>query len=1164
MSLAGAVTGALGEMLAPLAVALAGDPDDLAVLLADLGWTVEVTAEQVPAVAAVLPVGDQVVDLLGLLDRHEAGTLETGDFIEVGVPLAAAVLTAIDSLRTLSAGGVAGLAAPLDDPATWAAIGLDLPEYLFLRWVRLHHPVAFAVLVLVGAVEATERGGDLPPAYALSWSALGSVLTDPSGHLAEVYRWDGSFDHVRLLTALDGLARATGTDGRLAPLRDSLAETHYAGPVPADVLELGVPLHHGAVPGDLGYFLLGLLAAPVPESGGGAPDGVLVTHEVAGTADAAVDLGGGWTLALAGTADGSGTLGLVVHPSGVTLAGGAATVGVSVGLTGRPDQPWSLLGDRDGTRLELRAVELEIAVGGSAAEPDLVLSAGSGADGLALVIEPGEGDSFLAGVLGDAALALTAGLSLRWSSAAGFTLGGQVGFVVTIPLDLQLGPVRVDELRVALAGGDTGGSVEVTTTGSLTLGPIIGVVQDIGVRAALTPVPDGPGGFGPVDVELAFRPPTGLGIGVDAEGIVTGGGFLSLDSDAGRYAGVAQLAMLGLGITAVGIVQTELPDDPDGWSFFLSVMADFTPIQLGFGFTLNGVGGFMGLHRTLDEVALVEGVREGRLDSLMFPEDPLTDAVQILADIEAYFPTLADHHAFGAMVKIGWGTPTLITAEVGAILTVPDFRLALIGELSCVLPDPEAALIELHMGVIGIIDVAEATLTIAASTYDSQLVGVALSGDMAMYLSLGAAPYFLFSVGGFSPGWSPPSTVPSSLHDLRRMAASIDLAPVLEVGIDTYVAVTPNTLQFGAEVYAVARMHALGVDFSADGSFGFDVQITFSPFLIAADMHAGVAIRAEGEALLSAQLRLHLEGPDPWSGSGYAEFRFLGRDCEFRVEVGGEVAGDPADTVSLWPELEHALTDPGNWTAAASLAAMPDVCLRPLDPTVEPGLWLAPDSRIEVRQSVLPLNRDIEAYGALVPTGEDRFDVAAAGLVAGTGTAWQPVLDWFAPAQFTRLSPAERLSAPSFELMDAGVSLTGTGWTAPTAAANVTSVTLGYEQKVLEPERVGHWQTVVLPADRMQTGAAAPTATATAPAGRYTVAVDSFAVQATRYDVVDPLDADPVLGVPGAGGMPYADAIALRRGLARSRPAGTDRLRIAPGHAADVRRPARAAERRPG
>ena len=1156
MSLAGALTAALGEMLAPLAVALAGDPDDLASLLEDLGWTVELAEEQVPAVAAILPVGDQVGELLGLLDRHEAGTLETGDFITVGVPLAEAVFDSIGALRTLSAGGLDGLVAPLDDPATWAAIALDLPEYLFLRWVRLHHPVAFAVLVLAGVVEAAERGGELPPAYTFSWSALGGLLADPPGHLATVYRWDADFDHPRLFAALGGLARAMDAEGRLGPLRDTLAAEHYDGPAPADVLELDVPLHRGAVPDGLGYFLLGLLAAPVPESGRGDPDGVLVTHEIAGDAGASVDLGGGWTLELTGTADGSGTLGVTVHPSGVGLAGGAATAGVAIRLTGEPDRPWPLLGDADGTRLELRRLELELSVEGSAAEPDLVLSAGSGADGLALVIDPGEGDSFLAGVLGGTPLSLATGLALRWSSASGFTLGGQVGVEVVIALDLQLGPVRIDSVRVALVGGDEGGSVEITATGSLTLGPIVAVVQDIGVRAALTPVRDGPGGFGSVDAQLAFRPPTGLGIGVDVEGVVTGGGFLSLDYEAGRYAGVAQLAMLGFGLTVIGIVQTELPDDPDGWSFFLSVIADFTPIQLGFGFTLNGVGGFMGLHRTLDDVALVEGVREGRLDSLMFPENVLADAVRILADIEAYFPSLADHHAFGAMVKIGWGTPSLITAEVGAILTVPDFRLALIGELACVLPDDELALIELHMGVVGVIDVAAGTLTITASIYDSQLVGVALSGDMATYLSLGAAPYFLFSVGGFSPGWSPPSTVPSSLRDLRRMAASIDLAPVLEVGIDTYLAITPNTLQFGSEVYAVARVHALGVDFSADGSFGFDVQITFSPFLIVADMHAGVAIRVEGEPLLSTQLRLHLEGPDPWSGSGYAEFRFLGRTCHFQVEVGSGVADDAADTVSLWPELEAALADPDNWVAAASTTVLPEVSLRPLDPVAETGLWLAPDSRIEVRQGVLPLNRDIEAYGALVPTGEDRFDVEAAGLAAGTGTSWTALRDWFAPAQFTAMSAAERLSAPSYELMDAGVSLTGTGVTVPTAAANLTSVTLGYEQTVLEPEETGAAVFVMLSADRVLTGPAGAAGATSGPAGRYAVTVPAFAVGTTRYTVAGPLDADPVLGMvgsaPSAGppALAYADAVGLRRALRGWRPAGEGRLRIVPSHAA--------------
>jgi hypothetical protein len=807
----------------------------------------------------------------------------------------------------------------------------------------------------------------------------------------------------------------------------------------------------------------------------------------------------------------------------------------------------------------VESVFVEVRSGGTATAPDLTVELGS-ADGVVLVIDPGEGDSFLASALGALSLSIRTGLTVSWSASSGIRLGGQAGFSIVVPLDRTIGPLTVDSLRLALSGGTEGIVIEIAGTGSLVLGPFLAVVEDIGLRVSLVPAESG-GGFGSTELELAFKPPTGVGIGIDLEGILVGGGFLSLDHEIGRYAGVAQLSMLSIGVTAIGIVETQLPGDPDGWSFFLSVVAEFTPIPLGFGFTLNGVGGFMGLHRSLDADALGLGVREGRIDSVLFPDDPLLNATRILADVEEFFPSRADCYTFGLMVKIGWGAPTIITVEIGVILSVPEVIIALVGELACVLPDPAAPLLELHMGVVGVLDVAGATLSITASIYDSQLVGIALSGDMAMYLSLGTSPYFLFSVGGYAPGWKPPASVPSSMKDLSRMAAAIDFGPTLEVGLDTYFAVTPNTVQFGAEVYAAARVHEIGVDFSAEGSFGFDVQITFSPFQMVADMHAGVAIEAEGFTLLSVQLKLHLEGPQPWYGSGTAEFTFLGRDVPFHIAIGSPTADEAPPEVDLWDDvLLPGLSDPAAWQVGGTEISN-EVTLRGPDPVTEPGLWLGPQSRVEVRQRLVPLNRDIDVYGALVPdSGVARFEVAEAGLTEDEPASWTAIQEYFAPAQYTAMSPSERLSAPSYEVMDAGVSLTATGWTVPTQEENVTSVLLGYEQTVQDgtTEETG-WTFHAMDVEAMGgllTASARWGALDARPgtAGRYAVTSElagALRVGTTRYLLVDGLDAF-LPHIPGPGSA-HADLVAARRhGSPTGAPgmAAAPRARIVPWAAA--------------
>ncbi len=83
-------------------------------------------------------------------------------------------------------------------------------------------------------------------------------------------------------------------------------------------------------------------------------------------------------------------------------------------------------------------------------------------------------------------------------------------------------------------------------------------------------------------------------------GGITGGGFLYLDPDKGEYAGGLELQFQEfIHIKAVGILNTKMPDGSDGFSLLVIITAEFTPIQLGFGFTLIGVGGLLGVNRTV-------------------------------------------------------------------------------------------------------------------------------------------------------------------------------------------------------------------------------------------------------------------------------------------------------------------------------------------------------------------------------------------------------------------------------------------------------------------------------------------------------------------------------------------------------------------------------------
>ena len=58
-------------------------------------------------------------------------------------------------------------------------------------------------------------------------------------------------------------------------------------------------------------------------------------------------------------------------------------------------------------------------------------------------------------------------------------------------------------------------------------------------------------------------------------------------------------------------------------------------------------------------------LRDGSLNSILFPQDVVANAPRIISDLKRVFPPLDGHFLIGPMAKLGWGTPTLVTLELG-------------------------------------------------------------------------------------------------------------------------------------------------------------------------------------------------------------------------------------------------------------------------------------------------------------------------------------------------------------------------------------------------------------------------------------------------------------------------------------------------------------------
>jgi hypothetical protein len=228
-----------------------------------------------------------------------------------------------------------------------------------------------------------------------------------------------------------------------------------------------------------------------------------------------------------------------------------------------------------------------------------------------LVIALDGADGFLRNLIPAAPLELAFDLRLGVSSQTGLYFVGSSALQVQLPLHVKVRPIEIASTTLALTG-DAGGGLAVSAGVDFKthLGVLDLAVRNMGVTAHLSFPPSG-GNAGPVNFELAFKPPTGVSLSLDAGGF-RGGGFLDIDIPKGEYAGGLELDFQGIvTVKAFGLINTRFPDGGSGFSLVIIISAEFPPIQLGLGFTLLGVGGLLGLSRTVDEGALREGVHRG-------------------------------------------------------------------------------------------------------------------------------------------------------------------------------------------------------------------------------------------------------------------------------------------------------------------------------------------------------------------------------------------------------------------------------------------------------------------------------------------------------------------------------------------------------------------------
>ncbi len=661
-------------------------------------------------------------------------------------------------------------------------------------------------------------------------------------------------------------------------------------------------------------------------------------------------------------------------------------------------------------------------------------------DGVTLELGTSDADSFVGSLLAAIDIQGEFDLGLEWSADAGMRVTASGGIEIALPIHKALGPVTFDTVYISLRIRDDG-TLALETSAALAgqLGPLSAAVDRIGAMLELRFAEGVDADFGPFDLALGFKPPNGIGLALDA-GVVKGGGYLYIDVEKGEYAGALELVFSGfLTVKAIGIITTKNPDGTPGFSLLVIITAEFgTPIQLGFGFVLVGVGGLLGLNRSMNLDALAEGVRTGAITTVMFPENIIENAPRIISDLRTFFPAHEGTFLIGPMVKLGWGTPPLITASIGVIIEIPG-NIAIVGVLKVVLPTEEASILRLQVNLIGAIEFDKQRLWFFAALYESRVLFITIDGEMGLLVAWGTDAQFVLTVGGFHPQFDPP---PLPFPSPRRVSLSILDESWGRIRVSGYFAVTSNTVQLGASAELFFGLDAVSVE----GYLAFDALFQFNPFFFIIEISAGVELKVFGLGLFSIALSFTLEGPTPWHAKGYGKLKllFFSIKASFDFTWGAE-QNTALPSISVLPLLAAEMSNSGNWKAIAPAANNLLVSLRQLPES--DALIMHPLGTLHVSQRFAPLSITLDKIGTQKPADANKFVLEILGGLTRIADVEEP----FAIAQFQDFTDAEKLSKPPFQDEHSGVQLAATDQTLATGRTVERHVR--YETTILDTNR---------------------------------------------------------------------------------------------------------------
>ena len=475
---------------------------------------------------------------------------------EETLALADSAAALIEALAEFDLSSLDGLPAPLNDPDFWKNIAGHVFDDLLEEFLRIYHPIAYAVLLGIGCLsyETIEVEGSVPhrrryTRVVFDWQRAADFIQAPPTVLKNVYRWGDTaqpFDHERLVAVLELVFRVVRFPAmRIAPSLATPLRPDSPYRLQDDVDALRTVLSYGLLLEQRITLEIGLELLPAARVSEPVASGIVVRPVLRGGAEGSVPIAPGWSLKWKTAADAGAAIGVAVFPDKADLVGGPVTIGATLEVTRADPNPWTVVGTSRTAHIDLVNPSLSFSIEGDVDEPEARLRFSAGTPGSqpgAMLVVPLEAaDSFVKETVKQSQFTATFSPEVIWSSRTGLTFNGSAGLGVDIPVDSRARPCSHPPTRLASGRDEHGRAPGARVRGIGRDGPHArsGDRHDrshrhahgirLRDRAAATL------GFADISRSASSRRPASAST-VDAPA-VTGGGYLFLDADEGPVRG---------------------------------------------------------------------------------------------------------------------------------------------------------------------------------------------------------------------------------------------------------------------------------------------------------------------------------------------------------------------------------------------------------------------------------------------------------------------------------------------------------------------------------------------------------------------------------------------------------------------------------------------------